>query len=94
MQQLISRLHRVRPIAQSNVEPEPSKDGVGLYHISGKFLAGAVDPDDRVLRAPGFTITVDDVEVSGVDAFAVRIFFEILGIASGSFSAAAHSQQR
>ena len=73
LQQLVSRLHGVRPIRQSNVEPEAREDGVGLYYISSKSLARAIDPDDGVLRTPGFTVTVDDIQVSGVDAFAAGI---------------------
>jgi len=80
----------VGPIPQSNVEPEPREDGVGLDDISSEPLASAIDPDDRVLRPPGLAISIDDIQVSSVGALAVRIFFEVFGIAGSGFGAAAH----
>ena len=93
MQEFVGRLHGVRPIRQGDVQPEPRKDGVRLDHVTGESLAGAVDPDDGVLRPPGFTVTVDDIQVSRVEAFATGILLDVLGISRRSFRAAAHSQQ-
>src|SRR6266478_2437337 len=84
----------MRPVPQSNVQPEARENRVGLNYFSGKPLARAIDPNNGVLWASGFTITVDDIQMRGVEAFTVGILFDVLGITRGGFGAAAHAQER
>src|SRR5258707_13615049 len=93
-EQVIGGLHSVLPVTKGNVQPKSRELRVRVSRGPDKSRSSSIDPGDGVLGPARFAIAVDDVQMRGVDAFAVGIFFEIFLITGGGFRAAPHPQQR
>ena len=92
--QLVCRLHGVVPIRLRNVQAQAREQSIRVRRRAGESGSRSINPDNSVLRSTGFAVAVDDVQVRGIYALAVGIFFEILLIARRRFRAAPHPQQR
>src|SRR5258705_4544975 len=82
------------PVTERDVQSEPGKNRAGLSRCAGEFLSRTLDPEDCILRAPGFPVTVDRIQMCGVEALAIGILINVLLVARGRFGPFSHSQQR
>ena len=83
----------MRPVPQGDVQSEPRENRVSFQNFAGKSLAASIDPDNGILGPARFTITVDGIQMGRVEALAVGILFDVLGIARSCFSSPAHPQE-
>ena len=82
------------PIAQGNIQSQSRENRICFGRSPREFLPRSIDPGDSVLRTSGFAIAIDDVQVRGVDALAVRILSDVLGVTLRGFGSATHAQER
>src|SRR6185503_18975863 len=66
---------------------------VRLDGCACETLSRLSDPLKCLCRFVGFSQGVDNVEVSGVDAFAIRISIDVLGISVRGFRKSSHPQK-
>src|SRR5438477_12239074 len=89
LQQLAGSLVRVIPITEGNVQTKSRERRADFGCRAREPLSRSIDPNNSILRMSRFTITVDDVQVSSVDSFAIWIFVEVHDVPRRSFIAAA-----